>query len=259
MAGNTTDPPLEHHFRETVVLAQSCPAEQAHPRSHSGPGSSEVLHGAPTGLEHRLEPQALQSISPGESRIAPQCGDPLDTFGRHRAACPGSGRLRTRAVGPERTLARVCREARATVRYNTKLRDMNVAVAAEDESAIEVLASLLPFRQGAQLAEEVTVLATPGAARHDGAALLRARGDKERNYAELVHNDRCQLVVVALETGCRWSDEATKFFCELAGSRARGPTDAAGVYFLRVVAKVDEDAVHFLRQGRREFSGEFSL
>ena len=94
---------------------------------------------------------------------------------------------------------------------------MNVAVAAEDERAIEVLASGLPIRQGAQLAVDVTVrcaltadgLPTPGAARHDGAALLRARADKERKYTELVHNDRCQLVVVALETGGRWSDEAT--------------------------------------------------
>ena len=60
------------------------------------------------------------------------------------------------------------------------------------------------------------------------------------------------MVVVALETGSRWSDEATKFFCELAGSRARevGP--------LRVVAKVDEDVVHFLRQGLREFFGSRS-
>ena len=112
----------------------------------------------------------------------------LDSFGRHRAVCPRSGRLRTRAVGPERTLARVCREAGATVRYNTKLRDMNVAVAAEDERAIEVLASGLPIRQGVQFAVDVTVrcvltadgLPTPRAARHHGAALLRARADKER-------------------------------------------------------------------------------
>ena len=37
----------EFHFRETLVLAQSCPADQAHLRSHSGPGASAVLHGAP--------------------------------------------------------------------------------------------------------------------------------------------------------------------------------------------------------------------
>ena len=43
--------------------------------------------------------------------------------------------------GTERSLARVCREAGATVRCNTKLRDMNVHVPAQDERAIEVLAS----------------------------------------------------------------------------------------------------------------------
>ena len=45
--------------------------------------------------------------------------------GRHRAACPRSGRFRTRAVVPERTLARVCREAGAAVRRNVKLRDIH--------------------------------------------------------------------------------------------------------------------------------------
>ena len=34
-----------------------------------------------------------------------ECGE----GGRHRAPCPHSGRLRTRAVAPERTLARVLR------------------------------------------------------------------------------------------------------------------------------------------------------
>ena len=43
------------------------------------------------------------------------------------------------------------------VRCNTKLRDMNVAVPAADERAIEVLASGLPLFQGAQLAVDVTV------------------------------------------------------------------------------------------------------
>ena len=42
---------------------------------------------------------------------------------------------------PEKTLARVCREAGAKVRCNAKLREMNVEVAATDEREIEVLAS----------------------------------------------------------------------------------------------------------------------
>ena len=118
-----------------------------------------------------------------------ECGAPLDSRGRHRAACAQSGRLRTRAVAPERTLARVCREAGATVRQNVKLRDMNVAVRGHDERCIEVLATGLSLFQGAQLAVDITLRSAltsngdprPGAAREDGIACNGARVDKERN------------------------------------------------------------------------------
>ena len=73
---------------------------------------------------------------------------PWNSWGRHRAACSQSGRLRTRAVAPERTLARVCREARAILRTNVKLRDMNIAVRADDGRCIEVVASGLPLFHG---------------------------------------------------------------------------------------------------------------
>ena len=112
---------------------------------------------------------------------------------------------------------------------NTKLRDMNVAVEANDERAIEVLATGLPLHQGAQLAVDITLrsaltatgLATPGAAHIDGIVLQRARADKERKYAKLLHCARCQLVVVGLETGGRWSSEAVDFVSQLAGHKAR--------------------------------------
>ena len=55
-------------------------------------------------------------------------GAALDTMGRHRAACPRSGLLKLRAQGLERSLARICREAGASVRFNAKLPDMKVAV-----------------------------------------------------------------------------------------------------------------------------------
>ena len=95
------------------------------------------------------------------------------------------------------------------VRMNTKLRDMNVAVEANDERAIEVLATGLPLHQGAQLAVDITQrsaltatgLATPGAAHIDGIVLQRARADKER-------------------TGGRWSSEAVDFVSQLAGHKA---------------------------------------
>ena len=158
-----------------------------------------------------------------------ECGGAVDLYGRHRAACPRSGRLRTRAVGPERTLARVCREAGATVRWQAKLRDMNVIVSANDERAIEVLASGLPLFQGAQLAVDITirsVLTASGAAvlntsHTDGVVLLQARREKERKYAELLAGDRCRLVVVGVETGGRWSAESVEFINCLVAVKAR--------------------------------------
>ena len=123
----------------------------------------------------------------------------------------------------------MCREAGATVRYNARLLDMNVAVTAQDDRAIEVLASGLPLFFGAQLAVDITLrcaltaegTAQPGAARFDGAVCSRAREEKERKYVELLRGDRCRLVVVALETGGRWSEEALQFIESLAVAKAR--------------------------------------
>ena len=119
---------LEHHFRETVLLARPCPDDQVpHLRSHSGPGSSDVLCGAPSQPEFVVEPHLFRALVMERLRLPLditearcECGCRLDFEGRHRGACPRSGRLRTRAVGPERSLARVCREAGASVRCNTK-------------------------------------------------------------------------------------------------------------------------------------------
>ena len=132
----------EHHFRESVVLAQSCPSHQAHLRSHSGSGCSHVFCGCPTQPEFRINPDLFRVLILERLRVPLpvtearcECGAVLDCKGRHRAACPHSGRLRTRAFAPERTLARVCREAGASVRCNVKLVDMNIAVAANDQRA----------------------------------------------------------------------------------------------------------------------------
>ena len=50
---------------------------------------------------------------------------------------------------------------------------------------------------------------------------MAARADKERKYSELLNGDRCRLVVVALETGGRWSLEAVDFIERLAMARAQ--------------------------------------
>ena len=157
------------------------------------------------------------------------CHEPLDAHGRHRAACTRSGRVRKRATPTERMLARICREAGARVKYNAFLRDMNLGVRADDVRRIEVLAQDLPCFNGVQLAVDVTLRSAlcgsgepqPGAAEVDGAVLFQARRDKERTYPELVNGRRCRLVVVAIETGGRWSKEAADFFWQLAQAKAR--------------------------------------
>ena len=54
-----------------------------------------------------------------------------------------------------------------------------------------------------------------------GAALQDARRNKERTYPELLHNRRCRLVVLGIEVGGRWSNEASSFIRMLAKARAR--------------------------------------
>ena len=110
----------EHHFRETVVLARSCPGDQAHLRSHSGPGSGAVLHGSPTDPEFQVQPLQFRTLVLERLRLPLilmearcECGGQNDIFGRHRAACPQSGRLKKRAVPTERESWPECAERQA--------------------------------------------------------------------------------------------------------------------------------------------------
>ena len=103
---------IEHHFRETVVLARSCAGDQPHLRSHPGPGFGAVFHGSPTGPEFQVQPMHFWTLVLERLRLPLlltearcECGGQNHIFGRHRAACPRSGRLKRRAVPTERTLA----------------------------------------------------------------------------------------------------------------------------------------------------------
>ena len=116
----------EFFFREAVVLTNSSASNQAHLRSHSGYGSSHVFCGTPSSLNSASNltfsahscwrgydcPSKWQRLLASVERAWTVWG--------HRAACPCSGRLRSRALAPERTIARVCREAGATVRCNAQ-------------------------------------------------------------------------------------------------------------------------------------------
>ena len=105
---------------------------------------------------------------------------------------------------------------------------MNVGVRAADERRIEVLAQDLPCFLGAQLAIEIILRCalsssgenSPDAADVDGPVLARARVDKETTYSEPL-TGRYRLVVLAIETGGRWRNEATDFVRQLAFAKTR--------------------------------------
>ena len=159
-----------------------------------------------------------------------RCRGELDDRGHHRAACSTCGVLRRRGKPLEKAAARVCREAGARVAENVLLRDMNIAgISGHDGRNLEVVANGLPLWGGAQLAVDTTLVCPvrrngtpqPGAATTDGAQLRTARTRKEQKYHELLASRRCRLVVLALEVGGRWSEEAVSFVRLLAKAKAR--------------------------------------
>ena len=107
---------------------------------------ADVLCGCPTRLEFAVQlvlfprSRAGMASSPSHVRRGSLQRE------RHRAACPRTSKLRSRAVPTERTLAPVCHETRVSIRCNATLRDMNIAVSADG----------LPMHHGAQLAVDAT-------------------------------------------------------------------------------------------------------
>ena len=213
------------------------PASQALVTSQSGPFASRAFttipytndFAYPSHLFRILLLRRLRLPLPLFARTC-RCRRTFDSLGDHRAACAQSGVLRSRGGPLERAAARVCREAGARVTTHTRLADLNVQhVQHIDDRRIEVIANGLPLWGGAQLAVDTTVvspLTRAGeprrrAGRFAGAALTDARKAKERAYPELLHNSRCRLVVLGIEVGGRWSEEAASFITSLARTKTR--------------------------------------
>ena len=130
----------------------------------------------------------------------------------------------------ERAAARVCREAGARVALNVFVRDLNLdSVVRHDERRLEVIANGLSLWSGVQVAVDTTLVspvrrdgtAVPGAARVAGTALSNAAKRKARVYGDVVAARRCRLVVLAVEIGGRWSEEAYDFVRQLAFHKAQ--------------------------------------
>ena len=124
---------------------------------------------------------------------------------------------------------------------NLLVRNMDVGVPhAGDNRRLEVVVDGLPLFSDRQLAVDTTLVSAlkgngepmRGAADRDGVALSEARRVKERTYPELVGpGARAQLVVLALEVGGRWSEEAKIFIRLIARARARSASfGASGDY-----------------------------
>ena len=206
--------------------------------SQAGTHASRAFTAFPTAAEFRVENPLFRIMLLRRLRlplpISPRhcsCHRVLDVFGDHRAACAQAGVLPSRAIPLERALARICREAGARVATNGPLNRMNLPAPVVDNRTIEILAHGLPLYHGAQLAGDTTLVSPVGrdgtarlqADTTPGAALAAAAHRKRRQvYPELQQAARCRLIIVGLETGGRWSEEASDFLRRLAAARARG-------------------------------------
>ena len=135
----------------------------------------------------------------------------------------------------ETALRRILREAGARVVPNTRLRDLGVRGAPRnDDRNIEAAAYGLPLHHGIPLLVDITMGSplksdgTPsrGAAATDGVAISRAHERKHSRYPELEASQSAKLVVLACETGGRWSSEAADFVQQLAAAKARSAPQA---------------------------------
>ena len=222
---------------QAELLTRLDPASQALLASQSGPHASRPFttipyHADTTYPSHLFRILILRRLRLPIPLTAShcRCRRTLDPYGDHRAACAQSGILRSRAGPLERATARICREAGARVTTNTLLTDLNIEHSTRpDDRRIEVIANGLTLWGGTQLAIDTTLvspLTRDGQTRRragqfTGAALQDARKRKERTYPELIRSRRCRLVVLGIETGGRWSEEASMFVKLLAQAKAR--------------------------------------
>ena len=80
----------------------------------------------------------------------------------------------------------------------------------------------------------------------------------DAKYHELLSGEKCRLVVVALETGGRWSSEAIEFVMSLGWVPNSGRSSAvAWIRFPLLAKKVDQDVVSVLREGLCDLVGLF--
>ena len=151
-----------------------------------------------------------------------RCGQPLDSRGHHRGACAHAGDLGRRGFPLESCTA--VKKWSPTVFLCSTAHSLPLTPRWSAQCELTE-----PRRQCAE---------------RDGAALDQARRTKERTYPELTcEQGRARLVVLACETGGRWSEEAQSFLRHLARARARSePREAFASSLLERRGGVGADA-----------------
>ena len=228
---------VESHF-QNELRTQFSEAERAFIMSQSGPNAGAHFIAIPSEPHLRINPAAfrvlllrrLRQPLPLITRRC-RCHHLLDSLGDHRAACAVSGVLAIRGYPLEVAAGRMCREAGARVQMNQFVRNLNIDNPRPDDGRrIEVIANGLRLYHGAQLAIDTTrasALKRDGTARaqaatKNGIALHVGRKRKEATYPELIgRNGRARLIVIGLEVGGRWSNEAVHFVRQLAIAKSQ--------------------------------------
>ena len=113
---------------------------------------------------------------------------------------------------------------------NVMLRDTSLpTIQPTDGRQLEIVAAGLSFARGAPLGCDVTMVSPlhatgqpwPNAATRNGVAIARGEKDKQDTYPELVNSPHCHLVILACETGGRWSQTCLRLIKHLATTKAQ--------------------------------------
>ena len=204
-----------------------------HLRSHSGHNAGVALACAPTNPECTVPPllfrvlllERLQLPLPIAEATCEGCGDPVDPLGRHEPM--PSDRPSQEAGYSHRTNGGTHLpgggRSGAMQRLSPRHEHWSLQRGRASRGGSRPRSSMFrgcTTRCGRHLVSALCSSGEPQphAAEVDGAALERARHVKEATYAELAASERCRLVVLAIETGGRWSEEAVR---QLAIARAR--------------------------------------
>ena len=226
----------EAYHLDNRVLPHCTRAEQALLRSHSGRNSARALTAVPSDKALTFSPERFAVVLRRRLRLplllpashCNGCGQRLDHFGDHLAACMRSGRVQARARPVELAWKKVFEEAGATTHFQHLLANSTLPVDPADNRRIDVLVTGHGLHSRALFCD-ATVRSPlkgngepqPRASSRSGAVLKKAVKEKRRKYWDLQATPLAELVVLACEVGGRWHRTALDLVRLLAKQKAK--------------------------------------